>query len=107
MAMHFTQERLKDFYQKKRPSWRGKPFQMIRLFNRHPLPKSCLASLIPYFDLAEDLPENIASIKIDEALSILGEIDKDIDGLFANFDEPGKINLSDFMERHYMFNMPL
>jgi AraC-like DNA-binding protein len=27
--------------------------------------------------------------------------------LLANFNEPGKINLADFMERHYMFNMPL
>ncbi|HTE34055.1 MAG TPA: helix-turn-helix domain-containing protein, partial [Chryseolinea sp.] len=67
----------------------------------------CLASLIPYFDLEEKLPENIASIKIEEAISILRSIDKDIDGLLANFEEPGKINLTEFMERHYMFNMPM
>lgn len=66
-----------------------------------------MQSLIPYFDLVNDLPENIASIKIDEAISILRTIDPTIDGLLADFEEPGKIDLSDFMERNFRFNMSM
>ena len=52
-------------------------------------------------------PENIASLKITEAISILRNINKDIDGVLANFEEPGKIDLVSFMEKNFMFNEPL
>lgn len=108
VAMHLTQERLKDFYQRNPvTSFRPLPLKRIRFFDKHPLLESCFVSLIPYFDLKTDLPENIAAIKIEEAISVLRTIDKDMDSLLADFEEPGKINLTDFMEHHYMFNMPL
>lgn len=66
-----------------------------------------MTSLIPYFDIEGDFPENLASLKITEAISILREIDKGIDNILANFDEPGKIDLIDFMQRNFMFNMPM
>ncbi|PSL34461.1 AraC family transcriptional regulator [Chitinophaga ginsengisoli] len=109
VAMHLTKERLEDFYTRHKAvnSSRVQPLQKVYRFTKHPLLESCLASLIPYFDLGDKLPPDIASIKIEEAISILRSIDKDVDGLLANFEEPGKINLTDFMERHYMFNMTL
>lgn len=107
VAMHITRERLKDFYSRHKPLGRLRPLQKVYRFSKHPLLQSCLASLIPYFDLGDQLPEDIARIKIEEAISILRSIDKDMDGLLANFEEPGKINLADFMERHYMFNLPM
>lgn len=108
VAMHLTTERLKDFYARHTPVIRlVHPQQKIYSFAKHPLLESCLASLIPYFDLGRDLPTDIAAIKIEEAISILRSIDMDVDGLLAKFDEPGKISLTDFMERHYMFNMTL
>lgn len=107
VAMHLTKERLKDFYSKHKAAVRVQPHQKVYCFSNHPLLESCLASLIPYFNLGENLPADIAHIKIEEAISILRSIDKSVDGLLANFDEPGKINLPDFMDRHYMFNMTL
>lgn len=108
VAMHLTRERLKDFYERhKATTGTVKPLRTVYLFQKHPLLESCLASLVPYFGLEEDLPGNIASIKIEEAISILRSIDKDFDALLANFEEPGKINLTEFMERHYMFNMTM
>ncbi|WP_263603768.1 helix-turn-helix domain-containing protein [Chryseobacterium sp. PET-29] len=108
VVMHLTTERLKDFYSnietlKKDSSEKT----TIRSFEKHPLLESCLASLIPYFDLTESFPENIAALKITEAISILRAIDKTIDSVLGNFEEPGKIDLVDFMEKNYMFNMPL
>jgi AraC-like DNA-binding protein len=107
VAMYITRERLQDFYTRHKATGIASPLQKVHIFRKHPLLKSCLASLIPYFDLEESLPADIASIKIEEAISILRSIDRDMDSLLANFEEPGKINITEFMERHYMFNMTL
>ncbi len=107
VVMHLTIERLREFYANLNVKPEISVMQKIRSFDKHPLLESCLASLIPYFDIQEKFPENIASLKITEAISILRTIDKDIDNILANFDEPYKIDLSSFMEKNFMFNMPL
>ena len=108
VAMHLTTEDLKTYYATRKPAVRLQPFETICKFSSHPLLQSCLASLIPYFNLGEEgLPGDIAAIKINEAISILRSIDKNVDGLLADFNEPGKINLTDFMQRHFMFNLTL
>ena len=107
VVMHLSTERLKKFYEKIEIDSRIKPSQKIYSFKNHPLLESCLASVIPYFDMEGTFPENIASLKITEAISILRAIDSGVDSVLANFDEPGKIDLVDFMQRHFMFNMPM
>lgn len=108
VVMHLTKERLKDFYSHIEIPKKDSPEKTtIHSFEKHPLLESCLASLVPYFDLTESFPENIAHLKITEAISILRAIDPSIDDILADFEEPGKIDLSDFMEKNYMFNMPL
>lgn len=107
VVMTLTTERLKIFYTKN-PIQLSEPHtHKIRTFDKHPLLESFFASLIPYFDLSDELPEKIISVKIEEALTILRTIDKSIDNLLADFSEPGKINLADFMEKNYLFNMPM
>lgn len=107
VAMHLSQSRLRDFYSGLNVRQKITLKQKIHVFNSHPLLDSCLASLIPYFDLKDTFPENIASLKITEAIAILRNIDEEIDAILANFEEPGKIDLSAFMEKNFMFNMPL
>jgi AraC-like DNA-binding protein len=107
VAMHLTIDRLKDFYTRHTASGKLQTLQQVHHFAKHPLLESCLASLLYYFELGENLPLEIADIKIEEAITILRSIDKRVDCMLANFEEPGKINLSAFMERNYMFNMPL
>jgi AraC-like DNA-binding protein len=107
VVMHLSTERLKQFYEKVEVKEKLIPQQKIYSFNNHPLLESCLASLIPYFEMEDNFPENIASLKITEAISILRAIDQSVDSVLANFDEPGKVDLISFMERHFMFNMPL
>lgn len=108
VVMHLTTERLKQFYAaagtEHKTIFRE---SKIHHFQEHPLLKSCLASLIPYFEMKGSFPEHIASLKITEAISIIREIDKEIDPILTNFEEPGKIDLVAFMERNYMFNMSL
>jgi len=106
VAMHLSPERLRKIY-----SGNAKPKvaadEKIISFHKHPLMKSCLDSLVPYFEIQENFPENIASLKINEAISILRTIDSSIDSVLDNFEEPGKIDLISFMEKNFMFNMPL
>jgi AraC-like DNA-binding protein len=106
VVMHLSTARLRDFYANQPVKPQASETQKIRCFNNHPLLESCLASLIPYFEMKE-LPGDIASLKITEAISILRAIDKEIDNVLANFEEPGKIDLASYMEKNFMFNMPI
>lgn len=107
VVMHLSLDRLKKFYQNIDIKKSSQPDQKIYSFNNHPLLESCLASLIPYFDIEGQFPEDLASLKIIEAISILRMIDPGVDTVLANFDRPGKIDLVSFMQRNFMFNMSL
>lgn len=106
VVMHLTTDWLRNYYAKLDVRPKVSHTQKIRHYNKHPLLESCLLSLTPYFDMKE-LPENIANLKITEAVTILRSIDKDVDNILANFEEPGKIDLAEYMERNFMFNMPI
>ncbi|MBV4358746.1 helix-turn-helix domain-containing protein [Pinibacter aurantiacus] len=106
VVMHLSEERLRNFYANRTIKPKTLQSHKIYSFNNHPLLESCLASLIPYFDM-KNIPEDIASIKITEAISILRTLDNEIDGVLTNFEEPGKIDLVDYMEKNFMFNLPM
>jgi AraC-like DNA-binding protein len=106
--MHLTPEKLQSVYAQHPSKSTTKPIEnKVLLFRQHPLLQSCLASLIPYFDIPGPFPENIANIKITEAISILRIVSPNIDDTLANFEPPGKIELMPFMEKHFMNNLPL
>lgn len=107
VVMHLTIGRLRAFYANLDVKPKKSADQKILSFDRHPLLESCLASLIPYFEMEEAFPEDVASLKIMEAITVLRVVDKAIDDLLGNFEEPHKIDLAGFMEKNFMFNMPL
>lgn len=102
-----TVDGLKSFYTKEKPIITASPDNSVVILNEHPLLKSFFSSVLPYFDLQEKLPENVAKLKLEEAISIFRFVVPDIDSVLADYSEPGKISLVDFMEKHYKFNMPL
>lgn len=106
VVMHLSTERLRKYYEHLDIKATAPETQKILRYNSHPLLESCLASLIPYFEM-KTLPANIADLKITEAISILRTIDSNIDDILANFEEPGKIDLATYMEHNFMFNMPM
>lgn len=106
VVMHLSTARLRDFYANLDVKPKALSSQKILCYNNHPLLESCISSLIPYFEM-KNLPENIASLKITEAISILRAIDKGVDDVLSNFEEPGKIDLVSYMEKNFMFNLPL
>ena len=107
VAMHLSTHRLRKFYLDLNVKPKVVASSKIYAFNHHPLLASCLASLIPYFEMQDNFPDDIATLKITEAIAILRTIDKEIDGILTNFEEPNRIDLSSFMEKNFMFNMPL
>ncbi len=107
VVMLLTTKVLRNFYQNLEVKTKMKAISSIRSFSNHPLLESCLASLIPYFEISEAFPENLATLKITEAISILRTIDPEVDGVLANFDDPHKVDLIGFMEKNFMFNMTM
>lgn len=107
VAMHLTEPMLREFYAKLDVKATAAIPDKIYHFRNHPLLQSCLSSLVPYFELKDNFPKEIGTLKLVEALTILRTIDSGVDSFLTNFDEPGKIDLARFMENHFMFNLPL
>jgi AraC-like DNA-binding protein len=107
VAMHLSPERLRKFYESINIKPKILVSPKIICFDNHPLLQSCFSSLIPYFELQEKFPESIADLKINEAINILRITNAEVDGILGNFEEPSKTNLIDFMEKNFMFNMPM
>lgn len=107
ISILLRQDILKDFYNK-HPVAPPSYYSPEPLFFRyHPLLESLFTSLLPYFKLADVLPADIAAFKIEEAIRVLRAIDKNVDRLLGHFEEPGKLDLVEFMEKNYMFNLSL
>lgn len=107
VVMLLTTAILRNFYNTVNVTAKVTPVPAIRSYRNHPLLESCLASVVPYFNVTEPFPRPLALLKITEAISILRTIDPDIDGVLANFDDPHKVELIRYMEKNYMFNMTL
>jgi AraC-like DNA-binding protein len=105
ISINLKPDRLRDYYKDRISKIPHSP--KIKTFDKHLLLDSFFASILPYFEMDELLPENIVAIKVAEAISILRNIDESIDTVLAYFEEPGKIYLAEFMEKNYMFNMSM
>jgi len=79
----------------------------LKLPDNHPLLESLFSSLLPYFKMADALPADMAAFKVEEAIRVLRAIDKSVDQLLGQFEDPGKLDLVEFMEKNYMFNLSL
>lgn len=108
IVVKLTQDILKAFYERRNIETNlvSKTDHVIPLC-QSPLLDSFFASMLPYFDLEYKLPEDLSRLKIQEAITVLRSINKAIDNILSDFSEPHKINLVEFMERNYMFNMPM
>nr|WP_244228717.1 AraC family transcriptional regulator [Mucilaginibacter endophyticus] len=107
ILVRFRPEHLKKYFTKNKVKAKHAPAQRVRAYTRHPLLDSFFASLIPYFDLENKLPDELTALKINEILTILREIDDSVDCLLADYSVTDKIDLAVFMEKNFMHNMPL
>ncbi|MBO9691163.1 AraC family transcriptional regulator [Chryseobacterium sp.] len=67
--------------------------------------KSYFASLIPYIDKTREVPSKLAALKVKEAIELLLLSNPAFKNLLFDFSEPHKIDLEEFMNRNFMFNV--
>jgi len=68
---------------------------------------SLFESLMPYFKSSTLLTSVMKRHKLEEAILALLEQDNNLSEWLFNFNDPGKIDLREFMLRNYMFNIPV
>lgn len=108
VSMILPEEQLRDFYQN-RPileTW-AENISKHRPIKSHTLLDSFFGSLLPYFEMQDELPEALTPIKINEVLTIIDNIDKRASAILGTFNEIGKIDLEKYMDEHFMYNLPL
>ncbi|MDF3027760.1 MAG: transcriptional regulator, AraC family [Fluviicola sp.] len=64
-------------------------------------------SLIPYFDKPDFFTSKMAALKTEEAIELLLRLDQFFYGFLFDFSEPFKIDLEAFMQKNYLFNIPI
>jgi AraC family transcriptional regulator, exoenzyme S synthesis regulatory protein ExsA len=65
-------------------------------------------SLIPYVSTEGGQPDPALSrLKVKEAIMLLLQLDKKARDLLFDFGDPGKIDLEEFMNRHFTFNVEM
>lgn len=107
VVIRLTTSYLRDYYTKKELGSLLPYSSGILPLDKNPLLESYFASVIPYFELETKLPERLVAIKLEEALEILRSVNTNIDSILSDFSESGKINLADYMEKNFMFNIPI
>lgn len=106
--MLLPEEYLREFYQN-RPlleTWTAN-ISKQRPIKPSPLLNGFFDSLLPYFEMRDELPEALTPLKVQELLTIIDDVDKRASAILGTFSEVGKIDLEKYMEEHFMYNLPL
>ncbi|MBS1661620.1 MAG: helix-turn-helix domain-containing protein [Bacteroidetes bacterium] len=70
--------------------------------------KSFFESLAPYLDMPlENVDNTLRTLKVKEAIILLLRQNPELKNLLFDFNEPGKIDLEEFMSRHFAFNVEM
>jgi AraC-like DNA-binding protein len=70
--------------------------------------KSFAESLIPYMEARpEQIDPALAQLKAREVVLLMFRLNKQVKNLLFDFAEPGKIDLEEFMIRHFAFNVEM
>jgi len=107
LSILFPETLLKKFYKTQRENSAEGKWKGHLGLDRHPLLESLFTSLVPYFEMRDELPPDLADIKIAECLTVLDACSSQVKRVLSAFDDPGKVNLADFMEQHFLYNLPL
>jgi AraC-like DNA-binding protein len=69
--------------------------------------ESLFLSLIPYINSAKQPPDEIMELKLAEAIHILLHTDKRVPSILFDFAEPWKIDILDFMNNNFMYDLSI
>jgi AraC-like DNA-binding protein len=75
--------------------------------NPDPLYRTYMDSLLPYEDGKRPLSNHLQELKLREAVLILLQANPEMKDVLFDFSEPGKMDLEEFMNMNYHFNVKL
>ena len=103
----FDEQFLRAFQEKYKPGIKKiRPGETIlRLPNNNLMP-NFIQSLLPYYDHGK-IYEAFSDVKREELLIILLQAQPELAGLFFDYGIPEKINIEEFMNRNYQFNVSI
>ncbi|GAB2657225.1 hypothetical protein GCM10027036_08400 [Flavihumibacter cheonanensis] len=108
VAIAFSQVFLEKYYLSMNFNTIVKPVFEVHKLSKHPLLNSLFDSILPYYQLDQvNLPSLLTDLKLQEAITVLRTVDAGVDNQLANFAVQGKLDLVDYMQKNYVFNIPL
>jgi AraC-like DNA-binding protein len=108
VSLHFSQEALREYAETHEIG----PLRPYNGSGMHPLDgnafiKGFFDSLLPYFEARRSFSDTMLLLKTNEAIELLLQHDPVIGDLLFDFREPGRVDLTEYMNRHFMFNVSL
>ena len=82
-------------------------FCRVKKLPSSPLMKNLFDSLRLYFDSGMTLGRELSDIKTRESILLIRQLDLPLYYSLFHFSDPGKIDLEDFMNKNFVFNVPL
>ncbi|MCF6404835.1 AraC family transcriptional regulator [Chitinophaga filiformis] len=107
ISILFPEELLRKFYAARPENPAHGKWTGHLALEQHPLLVSLFTSLIPYFEMQDELPPELTEIKIAECLTVLDACNPQVQRLLSSFQEPGKMDLASFMEQNFLYNLSL
>ena len=112
IVLKFSRKFLREFYQKmnkeKLPIQTKRQITSLRILPaKRPDIQSLFDSVIPYFDACERPSDEILKLKMIEGLYLLLHTDKELYASLLDFVEPWKIDILDFLNENYRYELTL
>lgn len=109
ISLHLTQDILREFSLeyglKASEPFRGDGIVLLR---QDAFYKSFADSLTPYLLAGpQEVDPALVKLKVKEAILLLLRLNKQVNNMLFDFSEPGKIDLGEFMSRHFAFNVEM
>ena len=107
-TVFFTKSFLQQFYATQPILKQQADNPKVLQITQHPLLDNLFQSISVYANLKDALvPQELALIKMQEVITVVRTLNKQADLLLSDFSEPHKIDLTDFMEKNFMFNISI
>ncbi|MBE9598040.1 AraC family transcriptional regulator [Pedobacter sp. MC2016-24] len=77
------------------------------LLQSNPFLDSFFQSLVPYVEQTSQVSKQMETVKVNEILTLLLETYPELSTFLFDFSEPFKIDLEEFMQKNYQYNVPI
>jgi AraC-like DNA-binding protein len=108
VSISFDQEILRSFSREygaeAKGPYTGLPFRDL---SSHRLLDNFFQGFLPWFEPENKMEPVLVDLKVKEALHLLLHIAPDLKDWLFDFGQPGKIDLEEFMQKNFMYNVPM